>query len=84
MMEEGYVLDAFAVNYAQHLIVCGVHGKSSRILVYQYGVAAPLQIIEGAVALFALGHPQITFAHRHCFLLFCVHSCESLAVHSRF
>ena len=51
-MEEGYVLDAFAVNYAQHLIVCGVHGKSSRLLFFQFGVSTPVQIIEGTLTRF--------------------------------
>ena len=46
-IEEGYALDCFAVNFAQHLIVCGVHGKASRILIFQYGNPAPIQVIEG-------------------------------------
>jgi hypothetical protein len=46
-IEEGYALDCFAVNFAQHLIVCGVHGKASRILIFQYGHPAPIQVIEG-------------------------------------
>jgi hypothetical protein len=55
-MEEGYVLDAFAVNFAQHLIVCGVHGKSSRLLFFQFGVSTPVQIIEGIFELFFFFH----------------------------
>jgi hypothetical protein len=46
-MEEGLSLDAYAVNHAQRLIVCGVHGKATRLFVYKFQEREPIQVLEG-------------------------------------
>ena len=47
-MDEGYALDAFAVNATQRLLICAVHGKATHLLVYKFGETKPIQALEGA------------------------------------